>query len=83
MRGCSYFFGGELTASFLERNKLISIIRAHEAQPEGFKMYKWGGQDKFPTVLTIFSAPNYCDYYANKAAVIKFINNTLNIQQFV
>lgn len=34
-------------------------------------------------MITIFSAPNYCDYYKNKGAVIKFINNTLNIQQFV
>jgi len=46
-------------------------------------MHKWGGQEKIPTVITIFSAPNYCDYYNNKAAVLKFVNNTLNIQQFV
>lgn len=82
VRGCSYYFGYELSHYFLERNRLISVIRAHELQQEGFKMYKWGGQDKFPTVITIFSAPHYCDYYNNKGAVIKFINNTLNIQQF-
>lgn len=28
--------------------------------------------DKFPAVITIFSAPNYCDFYNNKGAVIKF-----------
>ncbi len=72
VRGCSYFFGYELTKGFLDKNKLISVIRAHEAQNEGFKMYKWAGNEKFPTVITIFSAPNYCDFYNNKAAVIKF-----------
>lgn len=82
VRGCSYYFGYELSYNFLERNRLISLIRAHEAQSEGFKMYRWGGEDRFPTVITIFSAPNYCDYYKNKGAVIKFLNNTLNIQQF-
>ena len=35
-------------------------------------MYKWGGAEKFPTVITVFSAPNYCDFYNNKGAVIKF-----------
>jgi serine/threonine-protein phosphatase 2B catalytic subunit len=59
------------------------VIRAHEAEAEGFRMYSWTGIDKFPTVITIFSAPNYCDHYNNRAAVIKFVNNTLNIQQFV
>lgn len=73
MRGCSYYFGYELTKSFLERNGLISIIRAHEAQIEGYKMYKWNGFNQFPTVITIFSAPNYCDIYNNKGAVIKFL----------
>jgi serine/threonine-protein phosphatase 2B catalytic subunit len=72
VRGCSYFFGSELTRGFFERNKIISIIRAHEAQAEGFKMYKWSGAEKFPAVITIFSAPNYCDFYNNKGAVIKF-----------
>jgi serine/threonine-protein phosphatase 2B catalytic subunit len=31
-RGCSYYFGYDLAKSFLERNRLISVIRAHEAQ---------------------------------------------------
>lgn len=29
VRGCSYFFGYELTKGFLDKNKLISVIRAH------------------------------------------------------
>jgi len=71
-RGCSYYFGYKLAKSFLSKNGLLSIIRAHEAQANGFKMYHWGGQKQFPTVITIFSAPNYCDFYNNKGAVIKF-----------
>lgn len=71
-RGCSYYFGFELTKKFLQKNGLLSVIRAHEAQANGFKMYHWGGQKQFPTVITIFSAPNYCDFYNNKGAVIKF-----------
>ena len=35
-------------------------------------MYNWSGDKEFPTVITIFSAPNYCDFYNNKGAVIRF-----------
>lgn len=35
-------------------------------------MHKWSGGTDFPLVITIFSAPNYCDVYNNKGAVIKF-----------
>ena len=66
----------------MDRNQLLSLIRAHEAQIEGYKMHKWNGEEDFPAVITIFSAPNYCDVYNNKGAFIKFENNTLNIQQF-
>jgi len=45
-------------------------------------MYKWNSNVEFPSVITIFSAPNYCDVYNNKGAVIKFKNNMVNIQQF-
>ena len=56
--------------SFLKSNGLITVIRAHEAQFEGFKAYLWQNND-FPQVITLFSAPNYCGCYANKGAVIK------------
>ena len=36
VRGCSYFFTYQAACQFLERNRLLSIIRAHEAQDAGF-----------------------------------------------
>ena len=81
-RGCSYIFGAQAATPFLARNDIISILRAHEAQMEGFKMYNWNPQLGFPSVITVFSAPNYCDVYNNKGAVILFRDNTVNIKQF-
>lgn len=82
VRGCSYFYSFEGAAKFLQKNSLLSVIRAHEAQLEGYKMHKTNPQTGFPSVITIFSAPNYCDCYNNKAAILKFDNSTLNILQF-
>lgn len=62
----------QATNKFLESNGLLSVIRAHEAQVEGYKMHRWNGSGDFPSVITIFSAPNYCDVYNNKGALIKF-----------
>lgn len=36
VRGCSYFFTYHAACQFLERNNLLSIIRAHEAQDAGY-----------------------------------------------
>ncbi len=33
-------------------------------------MHRWDGPSSFPYVITLFSAPNYCDYYSNKASVL-------------
>ncbi|KAJ1558871.1 3',5'-cyclic-nucleotide phosphodiesterase (PDEase) (3':5'-CNP) [Nowakowskiella sp. JEL0078] len=68
--------------AFLDRNNLLSIIRAHEAQDAGYKMYRKTKTTGFPSVITIFSAPNYLDVYNNKAAVLKYENNVMNIRQF-
>jgi len=82
VRGCSWFFTYEACSTFLYKNSILSIIRAHEAQIEGYKMHRTNESTGFPTVITIFSAPNYCDVYNNKGAILKFDNNTLNILQF-
>lgn len=82
VRGCSYFFTYQAACQFLERNNLLSIIRAHEAQDAGYRMYRKTKVTGFPSVMTIFSAPNYLDVYNNKAAVLKYENNVMNIRQF-
>jgi serine/threonine-protein phosphatase 2B catalytic subunit len=82
-RQCSYVYGVEAVKRFLKDNKLTSIIRAHEAQADGYKMQMVNRSSGIPRVITIFSAPNYCDVYGNKAACLKFDNNVLNIKQFV
>ncbi|KAK8847554.1 serine/threonine-protein phosphatase 2B catalytic subunit A1 [Kwoniella newhampshirensis] len=82
VRGCSYFFTYNAACQFLERNNLLSIIRAHEAQDAGYRMYRKTKTTGFPSVMTIFSAPNYLDVYSNKAAVLKYESNVMNIRQF-
>ena len=38
VRGCSYFYTYKAVCEFLERNRLLSIIRAHEAQDAGYAL---------------------------------------------
>lgn len=82
VRGCSFAFTYKASCQFLERTGLLSIIRAHEAQDAGYRMYKRTKTMGFPSLLTMFSAPNYLDNYNNKAAVLKYENNVMNIRQF-
>ena len=62
VHSCSY----NACCEFLQRNNLLSIIRAHEAQDAGYKMYRKSQTTGFPSLITIFSAPNYLDVYGNK-----------------
>ncbi|XP_025424527.1 serine/threonine-protein phosphatase 2B catalytic subunit 3-like isoform X3 [Sipha flava] len=82
VRGCSYFYSYAACCDFLQSNNLLSIIRAHEAQDAGYRMYRKSQTTGFPSLITIFSAPNYLDVYNNKAAVLKYENNVMNIRQF-
>ena len=82
VRGCSYFYSYAACCDFLQHNNLLSIIRAHEAQDAGYRMYRKSQATGFPSLITIFSAPNYLDVYNNKAAILKYENNVMNIRQF-
>ncbi|ESO00126.1 hypothetical protein HELRODRAFT_157436 [Helobdella robusta] len=82
VRGCSYFYSYAACCEFLQQNNLLSVIRAHEAQDAGYRMYRKSQATGFPSLITIFSAPNYLDVYNNKAAILKYENNVMNIRQF-
>lgn len=82
VRGCSFAFTYKAACEFLQRTGLLSIIRAHEAQDAGYRMYKNTETLGFPSLLTLFSAPNYLDTYKNKAAILKYESNVMNIRQF-
>jgi len=81
-RGCSYSYGFKAVVDFLDRNGLLCMIRAHEAQDNGYKMHAKHPETQFPTVITLFSAPNYLDAYGNKGAVMRYENTVMNIRQF-
>lgn len=42
-----------------------------------YRMYRKTKTTGFPSVMTIFSAPNYLDVYSNKAAVLKYESNVM------
>ncbi|XP_078247264.1 serine/threonine-protein phosphatase 2B catalytic subunit beta isoform isoform X11 [Pogona vitticeps] len=78
-------FGNEKSQEHFSHNTVRGcsyFYRAHEAQDAGYRMYRKSQTTGFPSLITIFSAPNYLDVYNNKAAVLKYENNVMNIRQF-
>lgn len=78
VRGCSYRYGYRALIQFLAVNGLCGLIRAHEVQEEGYRYHfqeitaRGNSQAQVtPPVITVFSAPNYCGRYGNKAAFIR------------
>lgn len=64
-RGCGQLFGPDVTKKFLCRNALTKIVRAHQVVEDGFKLQ----HDE--SVVTVFSAPNYCYRCGNLAAIME------------
>lgn len=81
-RDCSNYFGKKPVKKLLRSNRLLSIFRGHQVKQEGFHMHRWGAKDSFPYVITIFSAPNYCGSYKNKASVLILRNSSLQLKQY-
>ena len=64
--GVGLSFGPDVTAGFLANNNLQLVVRSHEVRDEGYEMEHGGN------LITVFSAPNYCDQMGNKGAFIRF-----------
>lgn len=64
-RGTAIQFGPDIAHQFLDNNNLKILIRSHEMKEAGYEVEADG------RVITIFSAPNYCDQMGNKGALIR------------
>jgi len=70
-RGVSFVFSKEIVKRFVQKNNIDLICRAHQVVEDGFEFFA----DR--TLVTIFSAPDYCGEYTNSAAMIIIDNNLM------
>lgn len=76
-RGAGYLFGGDVVAKFNEINHLDLVARAHQLVMEGYKtMFPTkgngrAGQQPVDSLVTVWSAPNYCYRCGNVAAILE------------
>uniref|UniRef100_A0A060SZJ0 Serine/threonine-protein phosphatase n=1 Tax=Blastobotrys adeninivorans TaxID=409370 RepID=A0A060SZJ0_BLAAD len=76
-RGVGIEFGPDVTKRFCHDNNLKAVIRSHEVRMEGYSK-EHDGQ-----LITVFSAPNYCDSEGNKGAYINVDSKLeLSFEQF-
>ena len=80
-RGTSCQFNSRPLKALLKKQKMQTMLRAHEVQDQGYKFH-WLGSDGYPACITIFSAPNYCGNYGNKGAVVCSMPDNIEILTF-
>lgn len=74
-RGAGYLFGADVVAKFNEINHIDLIARAHQLVMEGYKamfpLKNSKGQQAVDSLVTVWSAPNYCYRCGNVAAILE------------
>ncbi|XP_065943944.1 serine/threonine-protein phosphatase PP1-beta catalytic subunit [Magallana gigas] len=63
-RGVSFTFGGDVVSKFLNRHDLDLVCRGHQVVEDGYEFFAKR------QLVTIFSAPNYCNEFDNAAAMM-------------
>lgn len=68
-RGIGMQFGPDITERFCLSNKIRKVLRSHEVRMEGVE------EEHNGRLITVFSAPNYCDSTGNLGGVVHFTEN--------
>ena len=84
--GCSLSFA-DMKHKMQGMLYLLLFFHAHFVKtqiPSNFRytMYRKTPKRNFPSVITIFSAPNYLDVYHNRGAILKYANKNITIRQY-
>ncbi|KAL7715115.1 serine/threonine protein phosphatase 2B catalytic subunit gamma isoform [Entamoeba marina] len=80
-RPFGYLYGYGALSEFLETNQLNCIIRAHEVQ-DGAHFYLYGISKVDPLLITLFSAPNYCDIVGNHGGCLIIEDKLLELKKY-
>lgn len=70
-RNVSFHFGVDIVTKFLTRHDLDLVCRAHEVVEDGYEFF---GHRQ---LVTVFSAPNYCDEFNNAGGMMKVDENMI------
>jgi hypothetical protein len=69
------YIGGDVVAKFNEINRIDLIARAHQLVMEGYKTMfpakSYKGSQPQDSLVTVWSAPNYCYRCGNVAAILE------------
>lgn len=68
-RGIGMQFGPDVTERFCLQNKIRKVLRSHEVRMGGVE------EEHNGRLITVFSAPNYCDSTGNLGGVVHFTEN--------
>ena len=82
LRQTSVLYGPRGLTEFLNQNDLICVVRAHQVMQDGFKLHYFLQNADMPPCITVFSAPNYCDMYKNRGAILKINKEDICFEQF-
>ncbi|OAG31715.1 serine/threonine-protein phosphatase 4 catalytic subunit [Nematocida displodere] len=65
-RGAGYIFGADVVQKFLLLNGVHIVCRSHQLVNEGYR-FAFSNRE----LVTVWSAPNYCNRMGNKATVLR------------
>ena len=69
-RGAGYIFGEDIVNTFCHSNNIMQICRSHQLVMNGYQPYFKH------SLVTVWSAPNYCYRCGNVAAVMEVNDRT-------